>query len=225
MTHAIIICAGEATRWQNYKGVPKHLIEINGEKILERTVRLINKYSKAKVYVVGRGNDERYKIKGSAYYEADLNPDNFDADKFLSSKKLWNKNGRTIVFYGDCYFTDEAVKTIMEYKGKDWILFARYGSSQFTGCEWGECFAQSFYPKDIKRHEDALYTLADMKRRGELDTCGGWQHYRIMDGIDPKNHARGDNFYEIDDFTDDFDYPKDLDRWYEHFNRLSNSKN
>jgi hypothetical protein len=127
------------------------------------------------------------------------------------------------VFYGDCYFTDEAVKTIMEYKGEDWILFARYGASQFTGCEWGECFAQSFYPKYIKRHEEALYTLADMKRNGELDTCGGWQHYRIMNGIDPHHHVKGDNFYEIDDFTDDFDYPKDLDRWYENFNRLSNS--
>ena len=31
---------GEGKRWGNYLGIPKHLIEIDGEPIIKRTVRL-----------------------------------------------------------------------------------------------------------------------------------------------------------------------------------------
>ena len=33
----IIMAAGMGTRWNNYLGVPKHLIELNGETLLGRT--------------------------------------------------------------------------------------------------------------------------------------------------------------------------------------------
>lgn len=36
-----ILANGEGTRWHNYKGVPKQLIEIDGETILSRMVRLL----------------------------------------------------------------------------------------------------------------------------------------------------------------------------------------
>lgn len=37
----IIMADGEGKRWGNYKGVPKHLITVEGETILERTIRLL----------------------------------------------------------------------------------------------------------------------------------------------------------------------------------------
>ena len=36
----IFICAGEATRWNNYGGTPKHYAILNGEPIIERATRL-----------------------------------------------------------------------------------------------------------------------------------------------------------------------------------------
>ena len=42
----IIMADGKGTRWQNYNDIPKHFIEINGEKIIERTVRLLRDNSK-----------------------------------------------------------------------------------------------------------------------------------------------------------------------------------
>ncbi|GAG87713.1 unnamed protein product, partial [marine sediment metagenome] len=44
VTHAIIIADGKGDRWNNYLGVAKHFIEIEGETIIERTIRLIKKY-------------------------------------------------------------------------------------------------------------------------------------------------------------------------------------
>lgn len=216
-TTAIMICAGEGTRWGNYLGVPKHLIEIEGETIVSRAVRLLKNYD-CDIYVVGRGDDNRYKIPGSTYYEAKLNSENGDADKFLSSKDLWNKEGRTIVFWGDCYFTESAINKIMTYPIREWTLFARFGSSMYTGCVWGECFAQSFYSGDIEKHGTHLNKLVSLYKSGELPRCGGWEHYRSIVGIENLNsHEHRGNFVDIDDFTDDFDFPEDYDRWKKNY--------
>ena len=37
----VILCAGDATRWGGYLGLPKHLVPIHGEPLLHRTVRLL----------------------------------------------------------------------------------------------------------------------------------------------------------------------------------------
>jgi len=213
---AIIIAAGEATRWGNYLNTPKHLIEIDGEPLLHRTVRLLKANGVSQVYVVSK-DDERYQIPGATQYIAQLNyKQNADADKFLSSKALWNRNGRTIVLYGDVYFTEAAIKTIIGYQEKSWTLFCRKRASKLTGTPWGECFAQSFYPEDIPKHEAALHRVAKLYKDKIIDRCGGWEHYRAMVGF-PDNKIRSKLFnghcVEIDDLTDDFDYPEDYDRW------------
>src|SRR5690606_37023468 len=109
---------------------------------------------------------------------------NADADKFLSSKHLWNKDGRTLVFYGDCYFTEEAMDTIINFEKEEWTLFCRPNASKITGTPWGECFAQSFYPQHIKRHEDKLNEIAHLHKTKQIKRCGGWEHYRAMVDID-----------------------------------------
>ena len=64
---AIIIAAGEASRWGNYKGIPKHLIEIDNEPILYRTVRLLKENDLDNIYIVAP-DDDRYKVPGSKLY-------------------------------------------------------------------------------------------------------------------------------------------------------------
>lgn len=223
-TRAIIICAGEATRWGNHLNTPKHLIEIEGERLLDRTVRLLNERGVEDVHVVVKAEDARYKVPGSKLYIAKLDYEkNADADKFLSSKKLWNKKGRTIVFYGDCYFTDEAMDTIIGHEPKDWVLFCRPGASRITGTKWGECFAQSFYPDQIAEHEAALYRIADLKKQGVIRRCGGWEHYRAMLGRGDQalnRHTMSDRYVEINDWTDDFDYPDDYETWIKRRSRV-----
>lgn len=212
-TVCIIICAGEATRWGNYLGVPKHLITLEGEVMLYRLVRQLSQYKDTEVHVVVKEEDARYKVPNSELYIADLNSENVDADKFLSSQKLWNRVGRTIVFYGDVWFSDDAISTIMDYKKRDWVLFARHTPSKITGCSWGECFAQSFYPKDIEEHRANLHKIANAYKNKQIKRCGGWEHYRAMAGIPLAEHKVGKRYYNIDDWTDDFDKPEDYDRW------------
>lgn len=219
-TKAIIICAGEASRWGGYLNTPKHLIEIEGERLLDRTVRLLRERGITEIYTVVKKITPEYQTEGAAQWVADLNPEeNVDADKFLSSKELWNKTGRTLVFYGDCYFTDEAMDKILGVHPREWTLYCRPEASEVTGTPWGECFAQSFYPEDLDRHEAMLHYVAELYKRGTITRCGGWEHYRAMTGrtgaLVRRPHRMTTNYIVIDDWTDDFDYPKDYDSWLE----------
>ena len=219
---AIIIAAGEASRWGNYKGTPKHLIEIDNEPILYRTVRLLKENNIDDIYIVGP-DDDRYRVSGSELYIPKKNKDHVDADKFLNSEALWNTDGRTVVFYGDVYFTSEAMRMIVGHKEKDWILFCRFNASELTGTPWGECFAQSFYPKDINRHKSNLLLIAEEYKKGEIDRCGGWEHYRAMCNapLGRNHHKNYGCSIEINDWTDDFDYPKDFKRFVKAWNKYN----
>jgi len=213
---AIIIAAGDATRWKNYLGIPKHLAPVDGEPILPRTVRLLRERNIDDVHVVGP-DDDRYRIPGSVLYIPKKEPENQDADKFLNSRDLWNTEGRTVVFYGDVFFTDSAMDSIVNFPSTEWTLFCRFNKSKITGTNWGECFAQSFYPKDIESHRENLYYIADLHRRNIISRCGGWEHYRAMQGYREKevndHRHRDGKFFQIDDWTEDFDHPSDYDRF------------
>jgi len=212
---AIIIAAGEATRWNNYLGVSKHFIEIDGEPIIKRTVRLLLENGVDDIYVVGKTKE--YEIEGSKLYVPKLTPEYHDADKFLSSKDLWLRyedgGGKTMVLYGDVYFTEYAIDKIVHCDHKDWLLFGRALDSELT-TNCGECFAQTFYEGQVDQHERALYKLIEYYNSGKLGRIGGWEHYRIMTGIPEEIiHIQriGGQFVEINDWTDDFDLPGNYD--------------
>lgn len=222
-TRAIILCAGEATRWANYLNTPKHLVEIEGERILDRTVRLLRAQGVRDIHVVVKSDDLRYRIPGSRLYVASVDYElNADADKFLSSRVLWNGNGRTLVIYGDCYFTEEAIEAIVSEARIEWLLFCRPFPSALTGTPWGECFAQSFYPQHLARHEEALHRIARLYKSGRIKRCGGWEHYNAMIGRSDEDleQCRPDgtytmlgNYVEINDWSEDFDFPEDYILW------------
>ena len=218
---AIIIAAGEASRWKNHLGMPKHFAPVDGEPILPRTVRLLQERNVSDIYVVAP-DDDRYRIPGSVLFIPKKEPENQDADKFLNSRDLWNTEGRTVVFYGDVFFTENAMDSIVNFQNTEWTLFCRFGKSKITGTNWGECFAQSFYPTDIESHKENLYYIADLRRRNIINRCGGWEHYRAMQGHrekEVKDHRhRNGKFFQIDDWTEDFDHPSDYDRFMERWN-------
>lgn len=211
MTRYIIICAGEGTRWNKHLGIEKHFIQIDeGETILQRTVRLLNQYKHKKDEVIVVGLDDRYKTEGANLYIPTLNPNNYDADKFLSSRKIWNDNGRTVIVYGDCYYTESAIERITHYNRRDFILFARPFHHVWTG-NYGECFFFSFFNENIEGIERSLHRLIRMYSGGMIDRIGGWELYRLQVGLPVwmlDRHFVGDNFEMINDISEDFDKPE-----------------
>lgn len=221
MTTVIIICAGEATRWQDYTGTSKHLIAPEGERLIDRTVRLFCEAGAEQVYVVSKPGDRRYEVAGAERVDANLSPANGDADKFLSSRHLWSTTGRTVVAYGDVWFEPDAVAEILADRD-DWTLYCRPGPSQVTGATSGECFAVAFHPQHHAEYEAALHRVAALWRAKVLKRCGGWETYRAVAGgpdVDLRRHRMYGRYVEIGGWVEDFDKPVDLVKWLERRSR------
>lgn len=224
---AIIIAAGEATRWNNYLGIPKHMAPVDGEPIIYRTVRLLLERGIKDIVVVGPPDDDRYKIPGSTLYLAKKNPAYGDADKFLSSKEMWSTDDRTVVFWGDCFLTENAMDKIVGDDRRIWNIFFRFNRSSFTGCPYGEIFAHSFFPEHQQEHLEKLYYIADLYSKKVLTRCGGWEHYRAMHGAVDKQigyHKKFSAGVEIHDFSDDFDSALDYDRFIKAWEKAKTKK-
>jgi hypothetical protein len=209
-TRVIILAAGSGERWKDFRGTPKHLTKIEGKVLLERTCSQFLKYTDD-VCVIGL--DERYKVEGTSLYTIQSQNTHWrDAAKFLSSKNLWLNDGRTVLVFGDVYFTSEAVKTIM--KDKDpFKFFLRTGPSELSGARWKEIFGLSFDQNMARTIGQNLLYLVSM---GQIQRQAGWALYRYMIGPAPSGMFENSHFVEINDWTEDFDFPEDLEIWEEH---------
>ena len=219
-TRCLILCGGENSRWKNYRNLRhKHLINIEGEILINRTLRLVSEHIPVNDIFVVLNNTDLNIYKSNLLLSANLygidlrSSQQTAACKFLSSKELWNKNGRTIVLLGDVWFSEEAILKIFDETTEDWTAFGRSGPNELTGHPYGELFAQSFI--SYQEHEYNLRVLNEMYLTERCIRAGsGWAHYQLMIGASPNLHTVGSRFVEIYDFTDDFDCPEDFDAWH-----------
>jgi hypothetical protein len=201
----ILMCAGRAERWGKHRGTHKHLVSVNGEMLLDRTLRLVRRHTAAPIVIVAF--DPEYARPGGELFAPRHGPRDFcDTDKFLSSEERWGASGDTILLYGDVFFTHAAMKTIVTYDGPH-QFFGRREGSYFTGCPWRELFALRFQAAEREWIREQLFAVKSKLLAGDLETGGGWALYEQLYG------GSGDHFTVIDDFTEDFDFPQDFETW------------
>ena len=188
----VIMAAGKGTRWNNHLGVPKHLIEINGETLLGRTTRLLKEHN---VDYVITTSDERYKQYGKTEPQQ-KNDAEIDRFQVMNDKQI-------CYLYGDVYYTEEAINTIINTP-TDEILF--FGSHV-------EIFAVKVVNKDLfYQHKNRV---KDLFLTGKINRCIGWEVYRSLNNIPFNEHKITNRYVYIEDGTDDIDYPED----YENFKK------
>lgn len=197
----IIMAAGAGTRWNNYLGVPKHLIEINGETLLGRTTRLL-KENNITDYVI-TCSDSRYAQYGPTIPQTDHD---CEIDRFEESVI----DGPVCYLYGDVYYSEDAIKTIINESNGN-ILF--FGSHQ-------EIFAIKVENIDLflqYKHKVKKLFLSKV-----IDRCIGWEIYKTMHNMPWRGIQIEDDYIRITDETDDIDYPTD----YEYYkNKIEKKKN
>ena len=192
----IIMAAGQGKRWHNHLGVPKHLIEIGGETLLARTTRLL-KENGIEDYII-TCSDERYKQYGETTPQTH---NDCEIDRFEEFE-----DKEVCYLYGDVYYTEEAMRTIVNTNTDDILFFG----SPF------EIFAIKIVnKKDFFRHKAIV---KDLYLNGKIDRCIGWEVYRSMYHIPFNEHKVFRNYCLLLDDTDDIDFPED----YEEFLRKRN---
>lgn len=211
----VIAAAGNGVRWKNYLGKKKHLIEIGGESLVERTIRLVHKFNPgAEIIVIGK--DNAYSFDGSVT----AIPSYYCGAKFLNkpaiyaSKNLWNPDGFTTLLFGDTFYTEDCLKKISAdniYSSPR--FFGRPKGSQLTGKVYGEIFAIRFSHQIIEDLNERLQSLNELHEKNLLPRFQGWDLHRHAENIPLGSGHLGPNFIAITDFTDDFDFPIDYDKW------------
>jgi hypothetical protein len=211
-TRIIILAGGSGSRWGNFRDTQKHLVTVEGERLLDRTTRQFLKHC-SDVWVVGKNKD--YQIDQTKLIVPKEQDESIELDKFISSHDLWveGSSNRTILVFGDVYFTDEAVKTIVS-DTKDWRFFLRTKASEITGKNCKEIFAIAFDSSFNVVLSQAIFKL--YLHKNNIQTAAGWHLFRQLNFDNPfyrGNLFNNDRYIEIDDWTEDFDYPKDLTTW------------
>jgi hypothetical protein len=218
----LILAAGVGYRWHDYLGVRKHLLPLDGETVLARTVRQLAARD-CGVWVVGP-DLPGYRLPDAQLYTptgyAGTGPSTgTQVDKFLSSRPLWNPAGSTVWLWGDVWWSDDGMDALTGWPGDGWQVWLRPGRSRTTGRGHGEMFAHAFAPDLHAAEEAACLRVARLHKAGLIPwlNTGGWALYRAMLNLpDDQVHGwvDGRNATVIDDWTDDFDQPRDYVTWY-----------
>lgn len=214
----IIPAAGSGERWNHHLGIPKRRIPVDGETLLTRTERLARKRC------AGRGGVRVIAIvpcipeepPGSVEVDEPLELFGCDLDKITCGAPYWSKRGRTVIIWGDVWLSEAGASRMFGEDSGSLAWWGRLGSSRLTGKCYGEIWGLAFEPSEHARLIAVTASLAARLERGENFRPLAWMVYAATAGPDAMLNGRPQatpSWRELDDWTEDFDYPYDFGRW------------
>jgi len=189
----IIMADGQGHRWNGYLGIEKHDIRIDGETLLERTVRLV-KTADGSAEVIITSHDESVCVAGAVRYEPQNNI--YEVDRFTAELI-----GDEVCFlYGDVLYSENAIAEVIARRGEQPVLF--------FGSEESIC---AVLVRDGKLFAECVNSVRESYLRGETAECKGWQVYHCYAAMPLEGRAIGRAYVRIGDFTRDFNTPEDYE--------------
>jgi inositol phosphorylceramide mannosyltransferase catalytic subunit len=209
----VIMAAGQAKRWENYLEIPKQLVQIDGEPIIHRTIRLLKERGVKNITVtvpeIGYYGDLGVKeVVGKGTHEM---------NRFLNVK-----DGEALFLYGDVFYTENLIDRVLD-NTKSPRFWGR--SERFQGIGSGvlEIFAIKF---NKELYEKALELR---KKRRVIPGGAGWNLYLYYTTGELYKHEidmrrvileRAKTcpyFASVTDITEDFDQPKDYEMFMKNY--------
>ncbi|MBY8342009.1 hypothetical protein LXH13_06170 [Streptomyces spinosirectus] len=224
----IVAAAGSQKKWGGHLGVRSHFAPVRsvleGDEpavpLLERTLTQLAAYTSDVWLTVPADEPGPYEALAAAHGARTHQADAAARNEFESSRPVWRPDTVNVLLLGDVWFTDRALDTILTAAAvtstddDGFRFFGREHASTVTGTPWGEIFANSWRG----RNNDRMSALTDATRReqdaGRADpTKHGWTILRMLQGTPLRQHeVRPPWWVEIDDATDDLDFPDDYRR-------------
>lgn len=189
----IIMADGKGTRWNNYRDIPKHFIEVNGETLLARTVRLLRENDPSCEMII-TSHDSRYEVAGARRYEPKHNV--LEIDRFTT--ELIEDN--ICFLYGDTYYSEVSIKTIVDTVAEDLLFFGNERSIVAVKVADAQVFS-----KHVNR-------VRELFLAGKIDKCIGWQVYQSFLGLPFGEKTITKKYIYLCDDTRDFNSPEDLEQ-------------
>lgn len=203
----IIMCGGY---YQNFK-IPKQLSVVNGEPLVERTIRLLKENGINDIYI--SANDNRFDEFGVTRLEHE-NSFKFENDKIYGYwvDTYYPLEEPCIYLHGDVYYSENAIKKILNYKPTDNTFIGNKYALNEEHKNVGEPFGWIII--DQNKFRQAIEETKKLQDEGKLERgyAISWELYRVHNGTNP-NYMLCDerNYLCIDDETIDIDAPYQIE--------------
>lgn len=200
----IIMCGGTYEKWQT----PKHLVKINGEPLVARTIRLLKENGVENIAI--SSNNELFEQFGVPVLKHN-NPYHLPKDHDAESPWLdafYPSDDPICYLFGDVVFSPYAIKTIVETETDNIEFFASAPPFAENYCKpWAEPFAYKVV--DTKRFFEAIEETKEYEKQGCFYRQPvSWELWQVI-----KHTKLGEviytNYTVINDYTCDVDDPED----------------
>ena len=222
----IIMCGGEYEEFET----PKQLQVIKGEVLVERTIRQLKENGVKDIAI--STNNRFFDYLGleiitqqGRFIHGDVNKERVNSYySWLNAYVPYNKP--CCYLHGDVYFSDEAIKTIVNMKVEDTMFFCTCDGSDMKRNKLNIKGREPFAYK-VENWRVFQYAVKKIKQKIDEGMFKGylpalsWHVYRFLNGYDVRCHAttytdvnnifkdKGD-YIIIDDYTRDIDTIGDI---------------
>lgn len=192
----IILCG---SNHQYINGVPRQLVTIKGERILDRTIRLLRDNGISDMAITSLDH---------SFDDCGIEVINYDSNGPWINCFL-PRSEPTCYIFGDVYFSFKAIETIVQTQTDDIEFFASAPAfAPEYSKPWGEPFAfkvvnQEHFHEAIKTVKEL--TLQNAWRRDPI----AWELWQIIKKT-PINIINYHNYITINDYTCDVDCEADV---------------
>ena len=185
---------------------PKPLSVINGETLLERTIRLLKERGITDISI--SSNDERYEQYGKVLYHH--NSYKYEGGKIYGYwvDAYYPTDEPCIYLHGDVYYSENAIDRILNLKPSVNTFIGNEVARNKEHKNWGEPFG--WIVVDQKSFREGIEKVKKLQDEGKLDRgfAISWELYRVLNGLDPnKQYIIDSTYLSIDDETIDIDAP------------------
>lgn len=201
----VIMCGGKYHNWPT----PKQLVKINGERLVERTIRLLRENGVKDIAI--SSNDSQFStfvvpmlMHSNRYYL----PEEGDAlvpwlDAFYPMREP------VCYIFGDVVFSPRAIQTIVRTETDSIEFFASAKPlADIYPKRWAEPFA--FKVVDTERFFKAIEQTKKLDEEGQFKRQPvSWELWQVIKGT-PLNKVDYTNYTVINDYTCDIDKPEDI---------------
>jgi choline kinase len=195
-----------------YKDFEKHkaLSVIHGEVLVERTIRLLKENNITNWYI--STNDPNFDKYGNILHHEN----NYECEGYKSTgywvDAFYPTEEPTIYLHGDVYYTDDAMKKILNLNPKVNTLIGNDLARNKQHIDMGEPFGWIVVDqKAFRENINKTKKLQDEKKLAR-GIALSWELYRVSNGLNPdRMEILDESYLSINDKTIDVDTPEQIE--------------
>ena len=202
----IIMCGGKYRNWQT----PRQLLEVEGEPIVARTIRLLREAGIEDI-AISSNNPDWFNHFGVPVLVHD---NSYDARGYNDSKGYWcdafyPMDEPACYLFGDVIFSLEAIRTIVDYHTETIMLF---GSKAPFAPEYPKKWREPFAFK-VADQVLLKWAVNEVKRLDSIKAFKrrpiAWELWSVINKTNPNKINK--TYVAINDYTCDVDYETEVE--------------